>query len=65
MQPNKCPVCYGKGAVKSDFYSPFEVSPDVVKITPTVTIELTETCRTCNGSGIIWTPAPQFPEDMI
>ena len=43
--PFKCPVCGGNGLVPNGFYDMFPQS--TTYITP-------ETCRTCNGSGIIW-----------
>ena len=47
MFPYRCPVCGGKGFVPSGFYSVFL---DNSTACPT----LTEKCRSCNGSGIVW-----------
>lgn len=44
-RPHKCPVCEGRGWVPNGFYG-------VVDCTSTAN----ETCRSCNGAGIIWTP---------
>ena len=46
--PFKCPVCEGKGIVPNGFY-------DAIGVNTWTTSDVTpETCRTCNGSGIIW-----------
>ena len=43
--PYCCPVCSGRGIVPSGFYT-FK-SGGILTTNP-------ETCRTCNGAGIIW-----------
>lgn len=45
--PHICPVCNGRGFVMAGFYSSFtgEFTTSAIE---------QETCRTCNGSGIIW-----------
>lgn len=48
-QPFRCPVCNGKGLVPNGFYS-FEPSRSSVYVSA-------ETCRTCQGTGILWGPA--------
>ena len=45
-QPYCCPVCGGRGKVPAGFY-------DVWGKT-TNTTNLTDTCRTCGGTGIVW-----------
>lgn len=47
MFPYRCPVCGGKGFVPSGFYSVFPYDQ-------TTCTSLTEKCRSCNGSGIVW-----------
>lgn len=42
--PHKCPVCDGCGMVHMGFYEGIS----------SVESPLTETCRTCNGKGVIW-----------
>lgn len=47
MKPYKCPVCNGKGIVPTGFYnslSGYYISSTTVS----------EKCRSCNGTGIIW-----------
>lgn len=43
----RCPICDGRGFVHSDFYDRINLSQDSSKT------NLTTTCRTCNGRGII------------
>lgn len=51
MKPYKCPVCGGKGNVPSGFYDP----PQMTYEYPiTSTVSTTETCKSCNGQGILW-----------
>lgn len=47
MQPYKCPVCDGRGFVPNGFYNTFSQGYISVNTSP-------ETCRTCNGSGVVW-----------
>ena len=42
--PHRCPVCNGVGKVPAGFYSMGIAS----------TTSMPETCRSCNGTGIIW-----------
>jgi len=44
--PHRCPVCEGRGTVPHGFYSHEEMGTDA-STAP-------ETCRTCNGQGVIW-----------
>lgn len=44
-QPYRCPVCLGRGFVEPGFYFLGGCS---------TTSASNETCRSCNGSGIIW-----------
>jgi DnaJ-class molecular chaperone len=46
-KPHVCPICDGRGFVNSNFYNLFYTDN-------TVSTSSTETCRTCNGKGIIW-----------
>ena len=43
-QPYACPVCNGKQKVPAGFY---ELSGTISRIHE-------ETCRACNGTGIVW-----------
>jgi DnaJ-class molecular chaperone len=45
-EPYSCPVCGGKGAVQPGFYSLFGWLG--------TTVAPPETCRSCDGSGVIW-----------
>lgn len=58
MIPYKCPVCNGKGQVPSGFYN-----VHVPGVVFTSTTNVSETCRSCGGSGIIYgsSPAPYRP----
>lgn len=47
MTPHKCPVCNGTGNVPMGFYYPYPYRGNT-------TGGLTEQCRTCRGSGIVW-----------
>ena len=44
-EPKKCPICEGRGFVPINFYKDGSENS-------TATVE---TCRTCNGEGILWT----------
>lgn len=44
-QPYRCPVCEGSGLVPTGFYSSEFI---------TGAIPGSETCRTCDGKGVIW-----------
>lgn len=53
----KCPVCEGRGQVPHNFYYNNE-SPSIINNCP-------DTCRTCNGRGIIEVPTSNMSiEDM-
>ena len=47
MKPFNCPVCGGKGIVPNGFYS---IHPELYSTTQANG----ETCRSCNGSGIVY-----------
>lgn len=47
MEACKCPVCNGRGFVPNGFYSTTNESWYSSSTAP-------ETCRTCNGSGMVW-----------
>jgi len=52
MNPHVCPVCSGRGFVPQSFYlgnGPGSSSTGTG----------TETCRTCNGTGVVWAPDEQ------
>lgn len=57
MRPHKCPVCNGTGIVSSDFY---KIGTSYIGSTSNIT----EPCRSCNGSGIIYTyeTYPVYPQ---
>ncbi len=44
--PHRCPVCEGRGVVRSGFYNtnPYYASSSISD----------EKCRTCFGTGILW-----------
>lgn len=48
MRPYKCPVCEGRGTVPIGFYETFSQG------TTTATVTYDVTCKTCNGTGIVW-----------
>lgn len=55
MTPHKCPVCCGSGRVRLGFYSiPIGEASG--------TIPETEKCRTCDGSGVVWSGSSPEPE---
>ena len=45
--PHLCPVCIGKGIVPNGFYRVLTQCYTTSDITP-------ETCKPCNGTGVIW-----------
>lgn len=55
-----CPVCQGKGTVRTGFYKPVEgfttygwtVTGSAT--TGTVFYNTPETCRSCGGTGVVW-----------
>jgi hypothetical protein len=49
--PHRCPVCQGRGTVDQSFYSRGQSTSAIG----------TETCKSCNGTGILWEPStPRF-----
>lgn len=46
IQPYKCPVCEGRGLVPQGFYN--------LHLTGISGSTAPETCKTCNGQGILW-----------
>ncbi len=51
MTPHKCPVCNGRGVVEGGFYNQPPMSHEY---RPTSTGPMTETCKACSGTGILW-----------
>jgi DnaJ-class molecular chaperone len=45
--PFVCPVCGGNGLVANGFYDQIGGAWNIVSTAP-------ETCRSCNGTGIVW-----------
>jgi hypothetical protein len=45
--PHKCPICEGRGIVQGGFYTSLPTSPSISTV-------VTEPCRACAGSGIIY-----------
>ena len=45
--PHCCPVCNGNGLVPNGFYNQTSGQWSTSSITP-------ETCRSCDGTGIVW-----------
>lgn len=50
MTPHKCPVCEGRTTVPAGFYS----------LGPSTTNAAAETCRACDGRGIVWDCVGQY-----
>ena len=50
-RPFQCPVCLGVGSVAPGFYSRVNVAE-----WPSSSTSATETCRSCDGKGIVWEP---------
>lgn len=48
-EPYKCPVCYGVGQVAEGFYD--RTSPYWTTSNNTF-----EQCKSCNGTGVVWSP---------
>ena len=46
-QPHRCPVCGGNGLVPNGFYRQTSGTWTTSDVTP-------ETCRSCNGTGLVW-----------
>ena len=49
----KCPVCEGRGIVPPGFYN--------LDASSTTTANSAETCRSCQGSGVIYNPDYAYP----
>lgn len=47
----KCPVCEGRGHIPASFYEPMD---------GTAIIAYLVTCRSCNGTGVVWDHAIQI-----
>lgn len=45
--PFKCPICNGNGLVPNGFYSQVTGCWNSTSTAP-------ETCKSCNGTGIVW-----------
>ena len=48
-KPYRCPVCGGTGLVPNGFYRSLIGKSDSTSTAP-------ETCRSCSGCGIVWSP---------
>lgn len=55
MEPHRCPVCSGKGIVPNGFYLTDNDWASTTDASP-------ETCRSCNGTGVVWWPDYKAPE---
>jgi hypothetical protein len=55
IAPHRCPVCEGRGTVSREFYEMPATKLDFTTLPNQTTIER-ETCRSCNGMGIVWPP---------
>ena len=53
-QAQRCPVCGGNGLVPNGFYNTVTGIMSTTSITP-------ETCRSCNGTGIVYPPPHPSP----
>lgn len=51
--PFKCPVCGGSGNVPNGFYNQTSGQWSTSDVAP-------ETCRSCNGGGIVWGSSEEF-----
>ena len=51
-RPYLCPVCIGKGTVPVGFYGHGDATSNCKP----------ETCRSCQGAGVLWDYSPQLPE---
>ncbi|MCK9281538.1 MAG: hypothetical protein M0P71_13010 [Melioribacteraceae bacterium] len=47
VKPYTCPICGGNGLVPNGFYNQTSGQWGTTSTTP-------ETCRSCNGTGIVW-----------
>jgi len=56
-KPHKCPVCAGTGNVTAGFYNSTNVIDGVLHFTTGGLGH--ETCRSCGGTGIVWSPESQ------
>ncbi len=56
----KCPVCDGKGIVPAGFYLS---ATDIITVGSTAP----ETCKSCNGAGILWdyTGLPEYEVQQV
>lgn len=52
--PHKCPVCIGRGFVDAGFYTATGQTWGGPGTNP-------DTCRTCEGTGIVWDEQPASP----
>lgn len=47
LVPHRCPICYGNGLVSGSFYTSIHGCGGISS-------NVTETCRQCDGKGILW-----------
>lgn len=59
MKPHKCPVCGGNGIVPAGFYNSTNISEDGTIIITTGDADTTA-CRSCAGTGIVYSPDFQY-----
>ncbi len=52
LLPYCCPVCLGKGLVEAGFYL---VAPNQTHTSSSAALEK---CKSCSGTGIVWSPEP-------
>jgi hypothetical protein len=57
-QAQRCPVCGGNGLVPNGFYNTVTGIMSTTSITP-------ETCRSCNGTGIVYPPPRPSPTPQV
>lgn len=53
--PHRCPVCQGRGLMPYSFYHP--ATPG----TSSANMTFDETCHSCGGVGILWSPDDEPP----
>ena len=57
MSWQRCPICGGKGMVAAGFYNPSPFGTSSTSATA-------ESCRACNGKGILLDPVSKFDGGM-
>lgn len=64
--PHTCPVCEGRGQVPFGFYN--QLGPYSGTSITITSGTYPETCRSCQGQGVVWPPSapqPLFPQQPL